>query len=380
MAIRFIQFSYENYFLFIIVGMILCFGLSHNLSYAQLNANTSENMTEIQEEISLPTLIDANLQLELVASGLDFPTSIGFLSDNDMLVLEKNTGNIIRVKEDGRISEPIFHVDVSHRDERGLLGLALGKMSDFKPVKKKNQDDYFVFLYLTKCPKGESKPLTDEDDKDLVHLSQISYDRKSTKDFDLSECENQVYRYNYDPDSDEFSKSKLLLRLPALPGPSHNGGVIKIGPDQNLYITVGDLIPSYYHDYDGFFTTKAQNNNEGRDADGRAGILRINYNGDPVLDANNKGLLGDDYPLNLYYAYGIRNSFGIDFDPLTGNLWESENGPLFGDEINLIYPGFNGGTSKIQGFWISDEFKNKIHFIDDYSDIDNIDLVNFNGK
>ena len=42
--------------------------------------------------------------------------------------------------------------------------------------------------------------------------------------------------------------------------------------------------------------------------------------------------------------------FGMDFDPLTGNLWDTENGPTAGDEINLVYPGFNSGWSLIQGF------------------------------
>jgi glucose/arabinose dehydrogenase len=46
----------------------------------------------------------------------------------------------------------------------------------------------------------------------------------------------------------------------------------------------------------------------------------------------------DNHPLNMYYAYGIRNSFGLDFDPLTGNLWDTENGPEYGDEINLVEP------------------------------------------
>ena len=64
-----------------------------------------------------------------------------------------------------------------------------------------------------------------------------------------------------------------------------------------------------------------------------------------------KGVIGDKYPLNLYYAYGIRNTFGMDFDPLTGNLWDTENGPDYGDEINLVKPGFNSGWSKVQGFW-----------------------------
>jgi len=57
----------------------------------------------------------------------------------------------------------------------------------------------------------------------------------------------------------------------------------------------------------------------------------------------------------LYYSYGLRNSFGIDFDPLTGKLWDTENGDDFGDEINLVEPGFNSGWSKVQGTWILDE-------------------------
>ena len=52
-----------------------------------------------------------------------------------------------------------------------------------------------------------------------------------------------------------------------------------------------------------------------------------------------------------YYAYGVRNSFGIDFDPVTGRLWDTENGPDCSDEINLVEPGFNSGWRKIQGFW-----------------------------
>jgi glucose/arabinose dehydrogenase len=63
------------------------------------------------------------------------------------------------------------------------------------------------------------------------------------------------------------------------------------------------------------------------------------------------GILGKTYPLNLYYAYGIRNSYGIDFDPVTGKLWDTENGPNYGDEINLVEPGFNSGFFKVQGIW-----------------------------
>ena len=53
--------------------------------------------------------------------------------------------------------------------------------------------------------------------------------------------------------------------------------------------------------------------------------------------------------LRYYFAYGIRNGFGMDFDPLTGKLWDTENGPAHGDEINLVEPGFNSGFYKIEG-------------------------------
>ena len=61
---------------------------------------------------------------------------------------------------------------------------------------------------------------------------------------------------------------------------------------------------------------------------------------------------GNKFPLNMYYAYGMWNSFRIDFDPVTGKLWDTENGLVFGDEINLVEPGFNSGYNKIDGTWL----------------------------
>ena len=74
-------------------------------------------------------------------------------------------------------------------------------------------------------------------------------------------------------------------------------------------------------------TTKAQNVQNGSDPDGTGGILRISQDGKALIP----GILGNKFPLNLYYSYGMWNSFGIDFDPVTGNLWDTENGLIFGD-------------------------------------------------
>ena len=153
---------------------------------------------------------------------------------------------------------------------------------------------------------------------------------------------NRLYRYDWY--NNILSNPRLLLDLPATPGPSHNGGRITIGPDNNVYFTVGDM---NFLQHSHFFT-RAENVEDGEDPDGRAGILRVTLNGQPLL---NDSLIGEKYPLKLYYAYGLRNSFGMDFDPLTGNLWDTENGPEYGDEINLVEPGFNSGWNKVQGVW-----------------------------
>ena len=82
----------------------------------------------------------------------------------------------------------------------------------------------------------------------------------------------------------------------------------------------------------------------------------------------------------MYYAYGVKNSFGIDIDPISGTLWDTENGPQFGDEINLVEPGFNSGWEKVQGIWKLNQTKSKNGMYDETSD--DVKLVDFddNGK
>ncbi|HEX6379438.1 MAG TPA: PQQ-dependent sugar dehydrogenase, partial [Nitrososphaeraceae archaeon] len=157
----------------------------------------------------------------------------------------------------------------------------------------------------------------------------------------------------YELANDKLVNPVLLLDLPAVPGPRHNSGNILIGPDNNLYVSVGDL--------DGHITL-AQNVNSASGVDGRSSILKITQDGQPV----GQGILGESGISKKYYAYGIRNSFGMDFDPVSGKLWDTENGASYGDEINFIEPGFNSGWLQIQGTAPVDfEFE---------------DLINFRGK
>ena len=243
-------------------------------------------------------------------------STMTFLGE-DLLILDKNNGTVYRIKNGTMLDTPLLDVNVANKRERGLLGIA--NFRDNDSVDR-------VFLYFTETHQN--------DGSDICHVTW--YCEPSS-----NPVGNRVYKYELD--KNRLVNPKLLIDLPAAPAPIHNGGVIKIGPDKNLYLVLGDL--------DGFVnkssSTKAQNFKNGSSPDGRAGILRITPDGDAV----GNGILGNEYPLNLYYAYGIRNSFGLDFDPVTGNLWDTENGPEFGDEINLVNPGFNSGWMTIQGIW-----------------------------
>ena len=218
------------------------------------------------------------------------------------------------------LEKPLLHVDASIKDERGLLGIAVSKKKDFY--------DNIFFI--------ENKKITHN-----VFLYYIECNDKKNLD-----CENRIYKYDLDNQKNVLVNPKLLVGVPSFPDPSHIGGIIRIGPDENLYFTVGNFqntIPSK------IYKTTTQNFENGDPMDGRAGILRMTQDG-RLVENDDKGgydgILGDEYPLNLYYAYGIRNSFGLDFDPVTGKLWDTENGPQFGDEINLVEPGFNSGADK----------------------------------
>jgi glucose/arabinose dehydrogenase len=131
------------------------------------------------------------------------------------------------------------------------------------------------------------------------------------------------------------------LLLPAIsPDPkgesNHDGGKVIVGPDHNVYAIIGDV---------GEHKCQAQNKKQGQTLDGTSGVLRVTQDGLPVLPDP----LDDDDPTNGYYAYGIKNSFGIDFDPVMGNVWDTENGAYDNDEINLVHPGFNSGWREVQG-------------------------------
>jgi aldose sugar dehydrogenase len=297
------------------------------------------------KKYEIPATNDPNLKLEIVYQGNYTPglrelnqftpvTQFAFLGNNDILILSKNDGKVLRVLDHKLISEPLLDVNVTNQWESGLLGIAISK----------DADKVYVFLYYTESTSGDGTNASSSDP---------SY--------------NKLYRYELI--NNKLRNPKLLFTAPTPNRYSHIGGGLQIGPDNNLYLTVGDM----HGDQNKSTTTMAQNFKGGLIPDGRAGMLRFTQDGEPA----GSGILGKEYPLNLYYAYGIRNSYGLDFDPVSGKIWDTENGPQSGDEINLVEPGFNSGWNKIQGIGgLHQNLSNLGKVVLDHPD----GLVDFGGK
>jgi aldose sugar dehydrogenase len=274
-------------------------GLIISIALTLLLTSASEG-TVPQEQNGVPILHDAGLNVELVAEGLKYPTSMRFLDDGSIMVLQKNNGQVRLVSDGKLLKEPALQLDVPNEGERGLLGIAVWK----------GDNETSVFLYLTENNDGELR--------------------------------NRVYKYAYDEDAKTLANRTLVLDLPGEPGPYHNGGKIAIGPrDGRLYAVIGDVNAG---------GGMLDNQIPGRPLDDKSVVLRVDRDtGMPVKDNPFYQYGGDMEKLQRYYAYGIRNSFGMDFDPVTGKLWMTENGPENYDEINVMEPGFNSGWHKVVG-------------------------------
>ncbi len=283
-----------------------------NISYAAYVRALPESSGQV--------LVDPSLKVELFfKDGLKGPaTSMAFLAPDDILVLEKNTGKVQRIVNGSLEQNPLLQIKVGTEVELGMLGIA---------ISKNQQGKTFVFLY---------------------------YSEANSSGILIG---NRLYRYELI--DNKLVNPLLLLNLPAT-SPivghenNHNGGKVVIGPDNNVYLVVGDV---------GGRMGNIQNIMRGSYPDGTSGILRVTQDGKSV----HNGPFGSSVPNILYYAYGIRNSFGFDFDPVTGNLWDSENGGIDKDEINYVYPGFNSGWRKSMGMALSGFDPNE-------------DLFYFNGK
>jgi glucose/arabinose dehydrogenase len=319
-----------------------------------------------------PVILHPGLGVRPAVTGLDFPTTMAFLSSNEMFVLEKNTG-IVQHVVDGTIQGAALDLAVNNFSERGLLGIALDP--DFASnglvylywsciAPPPPADDPF-FPTQTECAET---PETGADSGDVLAVPLLG---------------NRVDRFVWNGESLTFDHNLIMLRSfqnDAAPEPpdqgdeeqpprgNHDGGVLTFGEDGKLYIMVGDLGrrghlqnlpcgPTDVYDCPGEDEMVPDDQFGGPEPDDAhfAGvILRLNPDGttpedNPFFDvgAEMGGEVGEN--IQKIFAYGVRNSFGMAVDPLSGNLWDQENGEDAFDELNRIEPGMNSGWIQFTG-------------------------------
>ena len=273
----------------IIVVAVIISGFS---LYSQPEIRWEVGKTLQVKEGTSPQIKDSSIKIETIATGINELTTFAFVG-NDILYLEKINGDI-RLIRDGQVSEKILHhFDVYKTTESGLLGITT--------------KDNLVYIYV-------SEPLDEEG--------------KIPK-------ANNIYEFLWT--GDELVNKKLINTLPSR-NCCHQGGYMVTSPNGEIFATIGDLeniresgIPS-----------KLQNNEDGG-VDDTSIILRVG------IDENTISPMTSDDPFSHYYAIGIRNSFGLAFDPITGNPWDTENGQVCCDEINLVAENFNSGWALVQG-------------------------------
>ncbi|CAG0982246.1 Aldose sugar dehydrogenase YliI [Geobacteraceae bacterium] len=302
-----------------------------------------------------PTVRDPSLAVRTVVTGLTTPVSMAFLDPDDFMVLEKNTGKVQRIKG-GALHSTVLDLAVNFASERGLLGIALHP--DFP-------ENPGVYLYWTESTTGA-------DSGNLAEVPLLG---------------NRVDRYVWDGSLLTFEKNIIMLRAfqedagQPLRG-NHDGGVLRF---EKRKAKLRDLIKgALFHKDDGdddrarLFIIIGDNGRRGQlqnlpdgpfgpgiDDDQFGGpepdnahltgvILRINDDGttpedNPFFKAG--AAMGGEAGANIQkiYAYGVRNSFGMAVDPLTGELWTQENSDDAFDEINRVEPGMNGGWIQIMG-------------------------------
>ena len=299
-------------------------------------------------------MVVPDLAVSEVVSGFVTPTSLAFIGSDDLLVLEKNTGRVVRVT--GGVAAGIaLDLGVNFASERGLLGIALHP--DFP-------DDPGVYLFWS-CP-GTPPPADNpffQVEAECADEPTLGPDTDDTLATPM--LGNRVDRFEWDAATGTLSFDFNLVKLlafqndgaPVPPGQgddatgpngqqparaNHDGGVIDFGPDGKLYVIFGDVgrrgqlqnlvCGPTATTCPGTVTPDDQFGGPEPDDEHFTGVvLRLNDDGSTPTDnpffgvgASMGGEVGGN--LQTVFSYGIRNSFGMDFDPRSGALWTQENG------------------------------------------------------
>jgi glucose/arabinose dehydrogenase len=263
------------------------------------------------------TLDDTAITLDLVAEGLVSPLVVIESPDNSArLFIVDQGGQIYIIKNGTRVAQPFLDISgklvarTSPQDERGLLGLA------FHPDFASN-GRFFVFYSGPLSPTGP-----------------VGWDHT-----------NHIVEYSVTTGADQANPAseRILLSIDH-PQSNHNAGMLAFGPDDYLYISVGD-------------GGGANDTNVGHVDGGNGQDISQNLLGSILrIDVNETAGYGipSDNPfvgtdaLDEIYAFGLRNPYRFSFDP-DGNLIAADAGQELYEEIDLIEKGGNYGWNIKEG-------------------------------
>ncbi len=218
-------------------------------------------------------------QLDTLAASpnIAFPVGIVFSPDNSgkFFFTEKNNGRVRIHTGSSLVTTPFVTVGVTGSGEQGLLGITLHPQYP---------DSAYVYIFFTR-----------------------STTAGGTRD-------NMIVRYT---DSSSVGiRPDTIVVVPRNNGAgNHNGGNVHFGPDGKLYATFGEY-------------AQTSNSQDSTPTNLRGKILRLNPDGSIPAD--------NPFPGAPFWSIGHRNSFDFTFDPLTGKMYCSENGPSCNDEVNYV--------------------------------------------
>jgi len=301
-----------------------------------------------------PVVFDANLGVRTVVSGLTSPITMAFLGPNDFLITEKATGQVKRVVN-GAVVATAVDLAVNNNSERGLLGIALHP--DFATT-------HWVYLFWTCVTPPAATPNTPQ--HDCAAIPQTGADSGDVLATAL--LGNRVDRFVWNGTTNTLTFNQHIIALRAFQFDqtngrargNHNGGVIRFGPDGRLYIIFGDngrrgQLQNLVNGPFGPGIPDDQFGGPEPDDEHLTGvILRLNDDGSTPSDNPFIGVtqaVSAEALANIHkiYAYGVRNSFGMAFDPESGALWDQQNSDDSFDELNRVEAGANMGWVQVMG-------------------------------
>jgi PQQ-dependent dehydrogenase (s-GDH family) len=251
----------------------------------------------------------------VVASGLAGPWEVAWGPDDQLWVTERIARQVVRINpEDGTKTIAVLIDEVRQLEPQdGLLGMAL------HPALLQNRGTDFVYVAYTYD--------ADPGPADARRL--------------------KVRRYTYNPGTGKLTEPlDVLANLPA--GSDHVAGRLAFGPDQKLYLSLGDQGNNQFS----LYCTPIRAQELPTAAEIAAGnfdhyqgkILRLNLDGS--VPADNPTFNG---VRSHIFTTGHRNPQGLAFAP-DGNLYSSEHGPSMDDELNRIVGGKNYGWPHVAGY------------------------------